>query len=131
VVQGYLPSRLAPHVEPSLERVVLVLDGRRLTNLPVSQIAAYAAVVTLAEIRTSQPVQGVKTITTLFADLDAGRTPAEDLTFWDRAYLGALYGAEAQSDFSAQRSAMSNRIAHAIESLDLTPGAKPINNHAP
>lgn len=119
VLPDYRASRLAPHAEPSLQRVVLVIDGRRLSRVPITQVASYAAMVTLAEVRIAEPVKQVSTITALFSDLDGGRTPAQDLTFWDRAYLGALYGAESQASFSSQRSAMSDRIAHSIEVLNV------------
>jgi len=120
-INGWLPSRLTPHAEPSLQRVVLILDGRKVEGLTLAQIAGYAAMVTLAEVRVDKPLSEVNTITALFADREAGRTPAQDLTFWDRAYLGALYNAPAESSVSFQRSAMTERIQHAIEVLQVAP----------
>jgi hypothetical protein len=120
-VSGWLPSRLTPHVEPALQRVVLILDGRKVEGLTLAQISGYAAMVTLAEVRVDKPLSEVGTITALFADREAGRAPAQDLTFWDRAYLGALYNAPAQSGVALQRSAMALRIQHAIEVLQVAP----------
>jgi hypothetical protein len=112
-------SRLVPPVDDAFNRVVIVLDGRQLDGLTSGQIAAYVSMITLAEVRVDSPPRDVDTIVNLFADRKTGRTPPEDLTFWDRAYLGALYNAPTQINISMQRSVMETRIEHAIEVLKL------------
>jgi hypothetical protein len=114
-------SRLTPNADDAFNRVVVVLDGRQLDGLTGGQIAAYVSMITLAEVRLEATPRDVDTIVNLFADRTAGRTLPEDLTFWDRAYLGALYNAPAQINISFQRSVMEDRIAHAIETLKLPP----------
>ncbi len=114
-------SRLTPIVDNAFSRVFVVLDGRQLDGLSSGQIAAYVSMITLAEVRLQATPRDVDTIVNLFADRKAGRTPPEDLTFWDRAYLGALYNAPTQIDISFQRSVMEDRIAHAIDTLRLPP----------
>jgi len=112
-------SRLVPPVDDAFNRVVVVLDGRQLDGLTSGQIAAYVSMITLAEIRVEAAPRDVDTIVNLFALRQAGRTPPEDLTFWDRAYLGALYNASTQINIWMQRSVMEDRIEHAIDVLKL------------
>jgi hypothetical protein len=112
-------SRLVPPVDDAFNRVVVVLDGRQLDGLTSGQIAAYVSMITLAEVRVEAAPRDVDTIVNLFAVRKAGRTPPEDLTFWDRAYLGALYNASTQINIWMQRSVMEDRIEHAIDVLKL------------
>jgi hypothetical protein len=119
VVEQARASRLTPNVDDAFKRVVVVLDGRQLDDLTSGQIAAYVSMITLAEVRVDAPPRDVDSIVNLFADRKAGRTPPDDLTFWDRAYLGALYNAPTQINISMQRSVMEDRIEHAIEVLKL------------
>jgi len=125
VVQGYLPSRLTPKVDDVLQRVFVIIDGNRVVGLTLQQIAAYASMVTMAEVRVNPPLRDVDTITAMFADAKAGAPTPPDLTFWDRAYLGALYGVQSSTSASSQRSDMSRRIAHAVEVLNV-PDAAPV-----
>jgi len=112
-------SRLTPNVDNAFRRVFVVLDGRQLDGLTNAQIAAYVSMITLAEVRIETTPRDVDTIVNLFWDRKAGRTPPQDLTFWDRAYLGALYNAPTQINVSMQRSVMEDRIEHAIDVLKL------------
>jgi len=115
VVSG-TASRLAPHTEPAFTRVLLVLDGRKVSGRSLQQIAAYAAMVTLAEIRIDEPLTEPATITSIFADADASRTPAADLTLWDKAYLRALYGTASQSNLVMQQSFMADKLKRVVQS---------------
>jgi hypothetical protein len=121
VVANTPPGRLIPSVDQAFNHVFVVLDGRQLDGLTSGQIAAYVSMITLAEVRIETTPRDVDTIINLFTDKKAGRTPPEDLTFWDRAYLGALYNAPTQTNISFQRSVMEARIEHAIEVLKLPP----------
>lgn len=114
-------SRLVPHTEQHFQRVVLVLNGDQIAGLTLAQIGAYAAMTTLAEVRVKTPLADVDTITGLFADRTAGRPLPPDLTFWDRAYLGALYHAPPEVSLASQRSDMVSRIVHSIEVLNVAP----------
>jgi hypothetical protein len=126
VVSGFAPSRLVPKADDALQRVFVIIDGERVVGFTLQQIAAYVSMVALAEIRVDPPLRNVDTITGMFADKAAGKTPADELTFWDRAYLGALYNAPSQTSLSSQRSIMSQRIAHSIEVLTV-PDAEAAN----
>jgi hypothetical protein len=114
-IRQVLASRLTPATDAALTRVVAVVDSRRMVGFTPVQIAAYVAMSTLAEVNPEPPADGVPTIVTLPDDARAGRTPPPDLTFWDRAYLGALYKAPSQENANMQESLMATRIRHAAE----------------
>lgn len=103
-------SRLVPMTEPALARVFLVLDGARLKGKSLEQIAAYAAVVTLAEVRTDPPQTDPASITALFTD-----APPPDLTLWDRAYLRALYAGNGQINLSMQQSVLADQLVKVVQ----------------
>ncbi len=108
VVMG-TASHLVPIVEPSLARAVLVLDAKRLVGKSLEQIAAYAALITLAQVRTNPPLRDPPSIAALF---DA--TPPSDLTVWDKAYLRALYGEASQINLSMQQSQMADILSQIV-----------------
>lgn len=118
--QGHA-SRLTPWVDEAFLRVVLVVDARQLLGLDGVQISAYLSLTTLADVNVGD--QDFPTIANLFSDRAHGRPPAADLTFWDRAYLGALYKTQSQTSLSMQQSAMADRIAHAVQSQTILPAA--------
>jgi hypothetical protein len=121
----FTPGRLIPVVDQALVRVVVVIDADRLKGVGTRQFAAYLGMIGLAEVRVNAPLKDVPTITALFDDIRADRTAPEDLTFWDRTYLGALYAAPTQSDLSFQRNALATRIGRAVDILNVAePGAQ-------
>ena len=77
--------------------------------------------VSLAQVRLDADLNGVDSITSLFADRKAGRPAARDLTFWDRAYLQSLYKTDAQIDPAMQLSFMSDHIARDIAAHNVLP----------
>lgn len=106
-------SRLIPMTEPSLTRVFLVLDGKRLVGKSLLQIAAYATLVTLAEVRTDPPLRDPESISALFTD-----TPPPDLTLWDRAYLQALYRGASQINLNMQQSVLADQMADVVRASE-------------
>jgi hypothetical protein len=125
IVSGFLPSRLTPKVDDVFGRVFVIVDGKQLAGFDLAQIAAYLTMVTVAEVRVDQPLTDVDTIMAMFADVKQGKTPPSDLTFWDRAYLGALYNSPTQMNVSFQRDVMARRIEHAIQILDVPTSKTP------
>ncbi len=115
VIRQVMASRLTPAVDASVTRVVAVVDSRQMVGFTPVQIAAYVAMSTLAEVNPEPPAAGVPTIVTLPDDAKAGRASPPDLTFWDRAYLGALYKSPSQENANMQESLMATRIRHAAE----------------
>ena len=74
VSQGFGTSRLVPHVDDTIDRVIIVIDGDHLTGFKIQQIAAFIAMIGLAEIRLDRPNTDVNSITRMFADAEEGKT---------------------------------------------------------
>jgi len=72
-----------------LSSVIVLIDTRRTKGINFEQLAAYIAMVGLAEIRTDAKLGDAPTILRLFSD--SAHAPAQGLTTWDAAYLKALY----------------------------------------
>lgn len=72
-----------------LSSVIVLIDTRRTKGITFDQLAAYVAMVGLAEIRADAKVDDAPTILRLFSD--SAHAPAEGLSTWDAAYLKALY----------------------------------------
>jgi hypothetical protein len=72
-----------------LSSVIVLIDTRRTKGITLNQLAAYIAMVGLAEIRTDPKVGDAPTILRVFSD--SAQAPAEGLSAWDSAYLKALY----------------------------------------
>lgn len=75
-----------------LSSVIVLIDTRRTTGINFGQLAAYVAMVGLAEIRVDAKVGDAPTILRLFAD--SANAPALGMSTWDTAYLKALYHTE-------------------------------------
>jgi hypothetical protein len=72
--------------------VLVVVDARQAKEVTLGQLAAYVAVVGLAEIRVDAKLGDAPTILHLFTD--SAKAPALGLSAWDTAYLKALYQTE-------------------------------------
>jgi hypothetical protein len=72
-----------------LSSVIVLIDTRRTNGITLDQLAAYVAMVGLAEIRADAEVGDAPTILRLFSD--SAHAPAQGLSTWDAAYLKALY----------------------------------------
>lgn len=72
-----------------LSSVIVLIDTRLTKGITLDQLAAYVAMVGLAEIRADAKVGDAPTILRLFSD--SAHAPAQGLSTWDAAYLKALY----------------------------------------
>ena len=72
-----------------LSSVIVLIDARRAKGINFGQMAAYVAMVGLAEIRVDAKIGDAPTILRLFSD--SANAPALGLSTWDAAYLKALY----------------------------------------
>jgi hypothetical protein len=89
-INVFAASRLSTQIVDQLFRTVVILDVDQVSGVSTEQLAAYVAMVTLAQIDPEADTSGYATILNLFDD--PGSTPG--LTEWDRAYLTGLYDAE-------------------------------------
>jgi hypothetical protein len=75
-----------------LNSVIVLVDARQIKEINMGQLAAYIAMVGLAEIRIDAKLGDAPTILHLFTD--AANAPALGMSAWDTAYLKALYHTE-------------------------------------
>jgi|ERR1700733_2660779 len=75
-----------------LTSVVVLVDARQIKEINMGQLAAYIAMVGLAEIRVDAKLGDAPTILHLFTD--SANAPALGMSGWDAAYLKALYHTE-------------------------------------
>jgi hypothetical protein len=75
-----------------LTSVVVLVDARHIKEVKMGQLAAYIAMVGLAEIRIDAKLGDAPTILHLFSD--SANVPALGMSVWDTAYLSALYQTE-------------------------------------
>jgi hypothetical protein len=121
VIGDVVPSRLLPATEEAFSRVVIIVDANRIVGFDLAQISGYLSMVSLAQVKPDADLEHVNTIMHMFDDQTAGHPPPDDLTFWDRAYIGALYDTDAEISFSMQRSSMVAHIRHDVATHDVIP----------
>jgi hypothetical protein len=94
----------------ALSSVMAIVDARRLTDVSFGQVAAYVAMVGLAQIRPQANVTAAPTILNLFAG--AGKGPP-GLTAWDESFLKAVYGTRItdRAQIAAIKTAMVQDVA--------------------
>jgi hypothetical protein len=104
-----------------LSSVIVLIDARRTKDISMGQLAAYVAMVGLAEIRVDAKIGDAPTILHLFTD--PANAPALGMSTWDTAYLKALY--HTQHDDKTQLLALK---ASMIE--DIAPDAHTVTQKA-
>jgi hypothetical protein len=72
-----------------LSSVIVLIDARQIKDITMGQLAAYVAMIGLAEIRINAKIGDAPTILHLFTD--PANAPALGMSTWDAAYLKALY----------------------------------------
>ncbi|HEY2781800.1 MAG TPA: hypothetical protein VGI90_13535 [Steroidobacteraceae bacterium] len=86
-------SARATHMEinnyRALSSVMAIVDARRMKDISFGQVAAYVAMIGLAQIRPEANVTEASSILNLFAG--SGKAPP-GLTPWDQSFLKAVYG---------------------------------------
>jgi hypothetical protein len=75
-----------------LTSVIVLVDARQIKEISMGQLAAYIAMVGLAEIRIDAKLGEAPTILHLFTD--SANAPSLGMSTWDVAYLRALYHTE-------------------------------------
>ena len=107
VVYSFGLSRLKFKTVLGLESAIVVVDLGRAQGLTIRQIADYAAMAGLAEIKLDADVRGAPTILRLFSASAGGRP--DGLTDWDKGFLAGVYGSDQAS--KVQRSAIAASVS--------------------
>jgi hypothetical protein len=100
-------SRLTIPAVQDFTRTLVVIDSSRLAGINLGQISDYIAVVGLVDFATDRNLCDAPSILCLFTD--ASKPPA-GLTYWDRAFLRALYNTDRRN--SLQRMQIAASMVH-------------------
>jgi hypothetical protein len=103
-------SRIEINSYRALSSVIAIIDARRMKDVTFGQIAAYAAMVGLVQMRPQANVADAPTILNLFAG--AGKAPP-GLTAWDESFLKAVYATRItdKAQIAAIKTAMVQNVA--------------------
>ena len=112
---GRLPgSRLKVATARGITQAMVVVDAERASGAPLDALAAYIAFVTVLDLPADPEIGAQRTILSLF-DEAAGADRAKALTRWDRAFITALYGMNADRTFGFQQSEIESRMRRALQ----------------
>jgi hypothetical protein len=111
VIHNSEASRLVFNAVRAISSVIVTIDSGRVKDLNLHQLADYAAMVGLVEVRPHADV-GDTTPTILRLFTTSGEAAPAGLTAWDTAFLKALYGTDHKS--KTQRDEIFLRVLHDI-----------------
>ena len=103
-------TRTRPEVRNELTYALVVVDARRVANVPAGAWMDYVALVSLAQIDARARTDEYPTVLNLFSSA----TPPSSLTPWDVAYLDGLYDARNEIA-NRQAASISRRMARVAE----------------
>jgi hypothetical protein len=103
-------TRLETNVYRALSSIIVIVDARKMKDVAFGQLAAYIAMVGLAQIRPAANVSEAPTILNLFAN--NGKAPPS-LSAWDESFLKAIYQTRTtdKAQIAAIRTAMVQDVA--------------------
>jgi hypothetical protein len=93
------PSRIHVGVRDAMQRVIIIVDSRKLTGTTWQQLGDYLGVVALAQIDLATNPTAFDSILNLFTNPKA----YSGLTDWDRSYVRALYQFDQERTARLQR----------------------------
>ncbi len=116
ILDGVPPSKLTRSTRQDLALSYVVIDVAAIDGLSLAQVGDHAAMRALAQTDPRDAAAiGQPTILSLFADRNAGRSPAEAITDWDAAFLKSLYETRRTVSAGLQRSSMSRIVKEELE----------------
>lgn len=102
-------SHLRAPTQTRLGRMTVVVDTRQIVGVTYTQLAAYIAMASFAQIDTHAPAPNVSSILSLFPR-DGSKAVPPDLSVFDQAYLRALYAVDSGLPGEQQRLTMVGSI---------------------
>lgn len=105
-------SRLSRSTRRDIGFVLLIVDTRRIADLPPAAVADYVAMATLVQLDPNANLNGYPTILNLFS---ANPPTVFAMTDWDRAFVRGLYsGARDSATSRQQRASISREIVEEL-----------------
>lgn len=106
-------SRMRRSTRHDLSFALIVVDTRRIAQLPPAAVADYLSMATLVQLDPDANMSAFPSILNLFAE--NGQAPSA-MTAWDIAYLQGLYRATREAaSAQAQRNDIARRMAERVE----------------
>jgi hypothetical protein len=90
-LRSYSASQIDTQLSVNLATTIVVVDVEKATGFPLDSVAAYATMVSLAQIKLSSEYSSFPSILGIFKPSNLADKAPRDLTEWDYAYLRALY----------------------------------------
>jgi hypothetical protein len=87
----------------NLTSTIVIVDAEKSTGFALESVAAYAAMVSLAQIKLSTDYSTYPSILSMFSGGKGADEAPRDLTEWDYAYVRALYNSPANRTARSQR----------------------------
>ena len=103
-LRNYSASQIDTQLVVNLASTVVLIDVEKATGVALDSVAAYAAMVSLSQIRLSIDYGSYPSILAMFSGTKPRDQAPRDLTEWDYAYLRALYKIPASRTARVQRS---------------------------
>lgn len=111
-------SRIAHLTRPQFLGSILVVEAKALTGVDTRQLADFAVMRTLAPTdSTHELALSEQSIVQLFDPGTSPQTAPQSVTWWDYAYLKALYSTSNDVDAVQQRSEMARKMAEELEKV--------------
>jgi hypothetical protein len=99
----YSASLIDTQLVVNLTSTIVIVDAEKSTGFPLESVAAYASMVSLAQLKLSTDYSTYPSILSMFSGGKGADEAPRDLTEWDYAYLRALYKIPANRTARAQR----------------------------
>jgi hypothetical protein len=91
VINSYYASLIDSKIAVNLTGTIIVIDIEKATGYPLESVAAYAAMISMAQIKPTTYFNQQNSILSLFESETTISEAPRDLTKWDRAFISALY----------------------------------------
>jgi hypothetical protein len=102
-LRTYSASLIDTQLVVNLSSTAVLIDVEKASGVPLDSVAAYAAMVSLAQLKLTTDYSSYPSILAIFSGAKSRDEAPRDLTEWDYAYLRALYKIPANRTARAQR----------------------------
>lgn len=109
--QNSAQSLIYSNIQADLAASVVLVDLNLAKGYSLDSIAAYAAMVSLVQLRNDRAFEGVNSILNMFSSGKSASEAPTDLTRWDYAFAQSLYEIKSRNSGSAQKSQLVRKIA--------------------
>lgn len=110
-IKSFSSSLIDSKIAINLVGTIVVVDIEKATGYPLASIGAYAAMVSLVQIKNGKDFSEASSILNLFGPNQTAANAPTDLTRWDYAFVSSLYEIPPNRPGSVQKSQLATKIA--------------------